>query len=540
MRKRAILPVLTRPGVWVFLAALLLLLAAHGNRLELGTNDEGIYLEGARRMLAGQRPYVDFFGYMTPGSYCVHWLAFWIFGLKMWAGRLPVILYFSLLTACVFGLTRRLAGGTAALLAALLFFAFNTADLSLLTAQHRWDSAALSLFAALLLVEAHASASRMLAAASGFVLAASIIFTPSLAVVFLLSAGWTIARRFWRPLAGWFALGGAAAGTAILMLLIASGLLGPMLQQLLWLSRNYSGVNVMPYGGIIGGYGALFRDVTAFEMPVRLLLVACVSLPAILPPLCLGGWAVAWFSGAAGKLTKFQRESTGYLLVYLAGMVLTTFPRSDVTHLVYISASAYVLAAVLLATCAARRFVLPLTLAAGFLGCIFLFHTISGLTSEVALETPVGRVRVKGSERAAVTSLLARVHPGDTVFVHPYKPLLYFLTLARNPTRYEYLAPGMMKRDDEAKVLADLRRNPPQWVLHLSLSREEYLRVFPNANPDSVSYEGVEQWLSQCYRPAGTAAVSGYKLMTLQRRLEGAISRSSSGGADRTVEPPPQ
>ncbi len=47
--------------VLVFAAAALLLWWVYGNRLILATNDEGIYLDAAERILHGQQPYRDFF-----------------------------------------------------------------------------------------------------------------------------------------------------------------------------------------------------------------------------------------------------------------------------------------------------------------------------------------------------------------------------------------------------------------------------------------------------------------------------------------------
>ncbi len=60
----------TRPAVLVFFAVLALLAILQGSRFLL-TNDEGIMLEPAQRVAAGAHPYVDFFGYMSPGSYWI-------------------------------------------------------------------------------------------------------------------------------------------------------------------------------------------------------------------------------------------------------------------------------------------------------------------------------------------------------------------------------------------------------------------------------------------------------------------------------------
>ncbi len=80
-------------SVLVFAVSASLLWWMYGNQLILNTNDEGIYLDAAERILHGQQPYRDFFGYMSPGSFWMQALAFRLFGVTLAAGRLLVIFY---------------------------------------------------------------------------------------------------------------------------------------------------------------------------------------------------------------------------------------------------------------------------------------------------------------------------------------------------------------------------------------------------------------------------------------------------------------
>src|SRR5271170_6427307 len=114
--------------VALFAATAALLWWIFGNRLILGTNDEGIYLDAAERILHGQKPYVDFFGYMSPGSFWMQALAFQLFGVTQAAGRVLVLLYVALECSLVYWLTQRYASRAAAIVTALLFLAFETAD----------------------------------------------------------------------------------------------------------------------------------------------------------------------------------------------------------------------------------------------------------------------------------------------------------------------------------------------------------------------------------------------------------------------------
>jgi hypothetical protein len=89
----------------------------HGHQAVL-TNDEGILLEPAQRILAGERPYTEFFAIMSPGSYWIQALAFRILGISMPAARLPVTLDFAAQCALIFWLIRRYASARAAAFAA--------------------------------------------------------------------------------------------------------------------------------------------------------------------------------------------------------------------------------------------------------------------------------------------------------------------------------------------------------------------------------------------------------------------------------------
>jgi hypothetical protein len=133
----------------------------------------------------------------------------------------------------------------------------------------------------------------------------------------------------------------------------------------------------------------------------------------------------------------------------------------------------------------------------------------------------VGTIRVAPNQAPDVEKLLAEVHPGQTLFVYPYSPIQYFITQARNPTRFSYLAPGMMTGQEEAAVLAQLQSQPPEWLLYLPLDREEFLRVFPHATSLSGHFDALEAWLQKNYRQVAQPPVNvgGYRLW---QRVEGA------------------
>jgi 4-amino-4-deoxy-L-arabinose transferase-like glycosyltransferase len=494
-----------RAAICIFLAAATVLLALHANRA-IATNDEGMILEPAQRMLSGARPYVDFFSYMSPGSYWLQALVFWIFGVSLWAGRLIVIFDFSLQCALVFWLTARLASRRAGWVAMLMFAGFQIADPSLLTAQHRWDSATLALAGLAFAVQCVLDGSTSLRwVAAGALLAAAAWCTPAIALVGAAVALFILfyQRRNLIPFAG------GALAISLVSLLLLGGSLASFIHQMAWLRTNYSAVNVMPYGAIIGGYGALFQGGAGFAgTAVQAVLVACLALPAILPILGLAGALVA-----SRTMSGRQRAATRLAMFALVAFVATVFPRADVAHLAFVAALPFVLATAAFAHLLPARIGAWLAMFMLVLAAVFSANFFNTLRATTAVPSQVGTLRVPSADAKSMQDLIGHVRPGDGLFVYPYMPIHYFLTQAKNPTQFSFLAPGMMTDREASVALAEIEARPPQWLLYLKLSREEFLRVFPHGANLKWRFEALENWLEDNYEPLEPAvSVSGYRL----------------------------
>jgi hypothetical protein len=491
----------------VFGLAAILAYALHGHQAVL-TNDEGILLEPAQRILAGERPYTDFFAIMSPGSYWIQALAFRILAVSMTAARLPVTLDFAAQCALIFWLVRRYASARAAAFAAVLFFCFQTADPEMLTAQHRWDSGTLALLSVALCLNATRGAGWSFFAA-GAAAGYAAMCTPSVALAGLVSIVWLPSARERRRLLAPYCAGVAAIVGSAAAYLLARGMFGPFLAQLAWLRHNYASVNVMPYGSVNGGYAALFAGVSAGQMAIAAILVICLALPAILPVASTLAWG---WSLARGKVAN--RAEIVYLLFAMAAMVASAFPRADMMHLAFAAAPAYVLTAVWIS----RRMSLRAAMGIGFLplvcALLFLAQSVILWAQGSNVASPVGTLRTSQAGAQGLANFLATVRPGDSLYVHPYLPVLYFWTQGRNPTRYSYLNPGMMTAQDEARVLEDLERRPPQWVMYLPLTREEFLRVFASGWDADHTFPRVESWIRDRYQPTEPAVeIGGYTLL---------------------------
>jgi 4-amino-4-deoxy-L-arabinose transferase-like glycosyltransferase len=495
-------------AIFVLVAAALFLV--HGNRM-VATNDEGILLEPAQRMAEGAAPYVDFFGYMSPGSYWLQSLVFRCFGVSLRAGRLPVILDLALQCALVFWLTTRLASRAPAVLAMLVFTGFQVANPAFLTAQHRWDSATLALAGVCLLMEGLRRKSPAWWWAGGAAMGAAAWCTPSVGFVIATTIGWMVARREHRGRLIPFAGGVALVCAADVGALAADGALEAFLRQMAWLKTNYWAVNRMSYGSMIGGVGQVLEGARGFEKAALLAALTCLELPATLPLAAIGLWALAaWL----GKIRAGEGPVVTLLLLSMAALALGTYPRSDVEHLAFVAALPYALTVAGVARLVPRGTGIWIAAVPLLFSALFAGNHLRGWLATDTVASPVGRLRVEKEQLAGMERLLARVGPGQTLYVHPYSPIYYFVTQAKNPTRFSFLAPGMMAGREEAEALSQLRARPPEWLMYLRASREEFLRVFPSGTDLDHRFRALEGWLEKNYQPLSEPAVSvrGYEL----------------------------
>ena len=444
--------------------------------------DEGIFVDGARRILAGQVPYRDFFIVMGPGTFWLQALALHVFGITLAASRAVMVLDLSIMAACVFWLVSRVNAVYAAWTSAVLVI-LETADPAMALPTHRWDSAA---FATLALTICATQSPRWAIFAAGCCAAFAGWITPPVALVGVATVVWMWMedRKQLVPY-----LAGCAAVTIVCAAVLAvQGALMPMMHQLFWTGSNYSASNHMFYGSRFGGYAQLFADARALELIPRGLIVLGLTLPAILPLfIVLSFWS--------------QRKDPFFRLLFLGGLALivSSYPRMDVSHLTYIAPLLYALTAILAASIPWPKARMAAFATCTLLATLFAWHGIAQHGSEISLESSVGAIRASRDDVAFVRNLQQEVPQGSRLFVFPYLPMAHFLTLDRNPTRYSYLQPGMMNDDDESTVIGELIVDPPERILYFDLPESEILRIWPKTDPTRLRLRRIEAYLASNY-----------------------------------------
>ena len=495
---------LTRRAGVVFLCVFAYLGWLSASRFVLALSDEGIYLDGGLRILHGQMPYRDFFAITGPGSFALEAASMWVFGTTVAAARMPVVWDIAIMTACLFWLVCKLSDSKSsnltAAVASFTYLAFGTLGETGVVASHRWDSSAWAVLAGTLIIFAteravdnpHAKRSSMIALAAGIAAGIAAWCTPpvALAVVTLgacLIACHTTARPT-RRLFPAYAGGVAVAFAAGLLWIASQGALRAMLDSLLWSASNYSGPNRVWYGAVTGGYVHILQGTSAGDIATTIALLVFLTLPATLPFL-----SAIW-------LWKRPSMNVVILLALGVALILSTYPRWDLYHLTWVSAPFYALAAVLIADSRLKKPVALIALIASG-SCVMV--AVEQRFQETTRVTSVGRVHGKPAELDVLATIQARVKPSDSLFVFPMRPLLYFVTGARNPTRYSFLQPGMFSDKEESEALTELRAQPPRWVFYTAVPKEAYLRIWPGSDPRKLKMASIEDFLQENYQQTG-------------------------------------
>ncbi|MCU1339951.1 MAG: hypothetical protein JWO19_5532 [Bryobacterales bacterium] len=487
-----------RTGV-VFLCAFAYLGWLAASRFFLALNDEGIYLDGGLRVLHGQVPYKDFFSLTGPGTFALEAASFRMFGTTLAAGRMPAVGDIAVLTACLFWLVSKLGNSMTAAFAAFTYLAFATLGETAVVANHRWDSSGWAVLAATLIIAAAENPSARLSIwisfAAGIAGGIAAWCTPPVALAIAALGACLVIYRATRRLFAAYA-GGVAAMLAIGILWIAStGALSAMLDSLLWSASNYSGPNRTWYGSVTGGYANLLRGTSPDQTATSILLLIFLTLPATLPFL-----SAIW-------LWKRPSMGVAFLLAFGFALILSTYPRWDLGHLTLVSAPSYALAAALIArssfprASAIRKAVaLIVLIAAGSCLTVSIQQRLRETLRETTRASGVGSVHGQKADLDTLAMIQARVTPSDTIFVFPYRPLLYFVTGAHNPTRYSFLQPGMFSEKDESEALSELRAHPPRWVFYTQVSPQAYLRIWPSSDPRRLQMPGIEAFVRENYQ----------------------------------------
>ncbi len=474
--------------------------------------DEGIYLEGAHRILRGEAPYRDFFAYTGPLVYWVQALLEAVFGVSIRFLRLPTSIAMGLTAAALFWLSLRPLGWKFALALPAAFASLRLTQVHHFDVNHRWLSTSLMTMGTAVAIDAvRAGRGRRAWFGAGALFAAAAWATPTYVIPLLLLAAWLAFTPALRRYIVAFAAGVALVSVPAAGWLAAHGALLPMIVNLGWAGSRYRTANSVPYGYYPFAFNSL-KGPTSWLIAIQP-LVSVVLIPLTL---ALGAWEVyrrRW--GAAEAL----------LLLLAFGMFLTSWPRWDVNLLLGVIP----LYLVLFSTWALQHlndrqqsaaFTAGLLLQVGATTyCAFLlFWSIGAVSDFQYFPTRVGQLRNVPDDGQAMAALEQAIPAGSSAYVFPYMPLMGYMLRTENPTSYSYLQPGMMSIDDEGIVLNELRRKPPEYILRQYIPDDQVLEVWPNSDPTAMRFPAIEDFINSRYTETGHVQCTHFAMVILHRR----------------------
>jgi 4-amino-4-deoxy-L-arabinose transferase-like glycosyltransferase len=439
--------ILPRPRKWipylVFGLCLLVYLYPFMRLLLLG-GDEGTFLTDAVRVTEGQVPFRDFFEVPGPGSF--YWLAlfFKLLGTSFLTARICLALTTLVTALLMYFLARRL-GTRYSVLPAVFFLATSFGPLWPAISQHH-DSDLFGLLAFIALLHWIDTRRPVLLFTAGVLAGVTtwfmqpkglFLFISFLVLLVLLGRKTKLLLS-----CGWLTSGYVAVAITVVSLYWWAGALPDLLYaNIVWPVTQYSAVNEVPYAyEILTFYGASWvkalSPVISPELAFALagfLMIPFLFIVAL--PLMAGLPALPYYRRLA-----FNRTTLPY---WLAGSALwlSEIHRKDITHLVSGSPLLIILVFYLLGRERHRFTVQIAQLICSATFGLAVFNLLITL-SATKFETARGAVYLFKPD-PVLGFLKARVQPGQEIFVYPYSPIYYFLSGARNPTRYSILMYGI-------------------------------------------------------------------------------------------------
>ncbi len=490
--------------------------------------DEGIFLQGAVRVAHGQLPYRDFFTFYTPGVFYLLAAVFRLFGRSFTVARWTLVVAGAGVNPASYALGRRVASRGTALWFALVVMG-SALPFRFLVLPN-WFATLLVLVAIAAAAAATGAVSRraecVWAAAAGMLTGLTVLFEQSVGagLLFGLLLGGTLlalrARREGRSTSSisaglWFGLGWSLPLAATLAVLRLKHTLATALACWFWPLGHYSGANLVRLGDpdwtarsrtILWGGGWAHRLFSFWVVAPSLWL----PWLAFLGPLLLFCGALRHANLSRGKGNRHAAETvicaaeSGVLTGILLG-------RCDAVHFVYLEPLLLLPWVALWGSSrfrAIRRWLtLPLLSSYGAFAVALLLALGMGGTQTIA--TRRGRVVAAPGEEALLYQL-RHLRRGGRLIVFPYLPFYNFLTATREPSRFDYLQPGMFTRQQFRAAAREWGRQPATPVLYQLNFFERLEESWPRSG--AAAFDPVE---------AAPELLSGRRVCALLRSARG-------------------
>jgi len=476
--------------------------------------DEGIILQGAQRILRGEVLYRDFFSFFTPGSYYLLAALFKAFGNSLMVARTALVVFGGVFSVVTYLLARRVCQRWSALTAACVV-SFTSLPYRFM-ALHNWDStlcACLAVYSCVRMIESRAV---KWAVATGTFTSLTFLFEQSkggglalgLAIGLLTISLIRRTQAFTKISFVALLAGTAWPMIATLVWFYSKGSLQPMLSAWLWPLEHYSLANRVPYG--YQNWSDATRASFFGGPPLDTLFSVLVVSPFLfvpLLPLLASAQLVYWIIRLRRRSVSPEKGAY-YVLVTsaLSGLLVSVIiVRADNIHFMYLQPLFSIVLAWIFdgRDIPGQLFTRVKPLVTAYLAVAFFLLSAALLVRSVAnlsiVQTARGVITVRGDD-TVVDYMRAHVSPGETVLVHPYLPLYYYLTETFSPGRYEYLQPGLHTSEQFREMLKTLSTAQVRHVLLEISFTDKIPTSWPNTPISAIVKDPVSDYILQHYR----------------------------------------
>jgi len=471
--------------------------------------DEGIVLQAATRVLAGQVAYRDFFSFYTPGSFYLIAGFFRLFGNSFLVARTSLVVSGAICSLMTYALARRVCSRGISAFAAVLATAVGAAFR--FEVLHNWYSTAFACFTVYSAVRYVERQNHSWAFATGSFAAVTFLFEQSKGggLALGLLVGFLLLRKSLRHLP----VGTFAAGL-IWPFLITFGFFAiqhasaQMISSWLWPLNHYTRANHVPYGW--QNWSDEKRAIIFASGPIaaRVAKTIAVSPGFVVPVLPLIAVALLAFLGWKLRTQSTdQRETRYYVIVCaaLAGLLLSiVIVRSDILHFLYLAPLWYVVLAWILGAEVRNRLLLRIRPALilyvaasfGMLGFAMLLATTGAHTR---LETRRGIVSTSDKD-TVIPYLQEHSTSGDAILVYPYLPLYNYLSATRSPSELDFSQPGMNTDAQADEIVNALRSRELHAVLFEPAFAEKIGEAWPETPISAIVKDRVADYIVRSFQ----------------------------------------
>lgn len=481
--------------------------------------DEGILLNGATRMLSGERLYVDFFEFYPPGGFLLLESWFCIVGSSFFSARILAILTIvgiSLLTyLCCHEVSRR-----SSFFSAMVAIGWVIVSQLVWKTQisHHWFTTLFSMFSAWAALRSARSgtASGMMCFASGLAAGAAAMITPTRGALVVLASSIAFIRRTGTLGFTKFVLGCAVAPIVAATYIIYQGAsVSAFADVIVFPATQYSSIQVVPFG-FGGDWRSPLKLVYFFDFFLTLTVLVSDWSRCLRDPVLRTSVALA-----------------------LAGL-LGAYPRPDLAHIAF----ALPLALPLMAYCVAAlskvhsRFTYlaaALIFFSWFPTARAFYWTAIEIMNMKLTHTERGYVAFAEDGAAELVSQVGLEPAGDNFFFYPYMPMLSYLTGREQASRYELFLPYYTTADQYSESCKAVLGDVSVVVVNAEWTDQRFLRrLFPTMKEAKLAEkEEFDAVLRSGFAPYWQAGA-----FQMLRRVKDVPDRACPGGrAASPIEP---